>query len=1100
MSLTAHRIIQYSIIILFCIIAGGGYWYWQNARASQTLSNDKPSWVAPLTNSLSLSAGSGKPTYSRADGADRRATVTDFAGLIIPVKQNEARFEGARRVENLLTYSEAFDNGVWVTGGISTTANATVAPDGTSTADNLIFPASAQTNKGQAVSVLAGHTYAFSIWLKSPVAGKTIQISFENCGSGGVGCGYFVTNLSTQWQRHTRTVTMGTSTSFNVLLYNFTGDNGGAGVTVNAWGAQLEDVTGQTNQNPSEYVSTNVKTSAPYHGAGVDQVRYFSTQNGNTVASNIVTEATGTAISDATLHGYVSEGTRTNLALQSEDLSASPWSLGPGASTVSVNSTVAPSGAQVADKLIPNTQNTYHYISFPTTVVSATVYTYSVYVKAAGYNYVLINSATGNSLGGNSGPIIDLTNGTKAGYYVYDNPTTITNIGNGWYRVSIKITTSGTTLKMDHNVLPTSSVATSVGNGTSGIYLWGAQLEAGDFASSYIPTTSTTVTRASDILTYPTNKNINVSQGSVYVEELLQGFTGLVQQTLTLNDGTANNRLLIRGSNTSSDAIVVSTVNGSNGLAGTNRTIGVPMKRAVAYSPTFFKLFDTNALKGTDADGVQLGATTNQIEIGQRGGMEHLFGTVKNVKIWKKALSDTQLTEMTSANSVIANSTTQATTIKAPDNTGLVGYWSFEEGTGTTTENASPKGKNTGTLTNGPTWTSGKVGKALSFDGTDDYVQGSIPSSTFSNDWTVTAWFNHRATTTWGAIFSNSVGTNNTMIMTMRNATTQFGIMRVGSAETGVYVDLGANHFNKWILGVIKKEGSTLTVYAYKDGQLQTATGALSWTLNTDNEFYIGRHYASATHIFNGLIDEVRVYNKALSAGEIQALYNGSEASHTTINVNQNDKLTNGLVGLWSFNGPDVSGTTAFDRSGQGNNGTLTNGPKVTQGKVGQALKFDGTDDYVNTGSTFSSLTSTFTISTWVNPGASQTTYAEIFGNHTGYRGLVLQQNVANTNQYYFAYGDGSAWRYSSNFTLTANRWQHIVAIKDASSTTVYVNGVVVATGSSATSVAPSPDSLRFGRGYVPQSRCWKGSMDEFRIYNRVLSAGEVQALYNLGR
>src|SRR3989344_5449775 len=61
--------------------------------------------------------------------------------------------------------------------------------------------------------------------------------------------------------------------------------------------------------------------------------------------------------------------------------------------------------------------------------------------------------------------------------------------------------------------------------------------------------------------------------------------------------------------------------------------------------------------------------------------------------------------------------------------------------------------------------------------------------------------------------------------------------------------------------------------------------------------------------------------------------------------------LTDGLVGYWSFNAPDMAADAAFDKSGQDNKGTLTNGPTRTEGKIGQALSFDGVDDYVNVGS-----------------------------------------------------------------------------------------------------------------------------------------------------
>jgi len=81
--------------------------------------------------------------------------------------------------------------------------------------------------------------------------------------------------------------------------------------------AQLELVEGQSNQNPSEYVSSDV-LSAPFHGANVDSVKYFTTENGNTVTSNIVTEATGADISDAILKGALLEELRTNLFLNAD--------------------------------------------------------------------------------------------------------------------------------------------------------------------------------------------------------------------------------------------------------------------------------------------------------------------------------------------------------------------------------------------------------------------------------------------------------------------------------------------------------------------------------------------------------------------------------------------------------------------------------------------------------------------------------------------------------------------------------------------------------------------------------------------------------------
>ena len=134
------RVFQWIIIILVLTALGGGYWYWKNARAGQTVavgsSSDRADFEAPLKTNLELAAGSGIATYARADGADGYATVTDFEGIIRPVKSGEARFVGARRVENTFSSSQAFDNAYWFKLDSATaTANQAVAPDGTMTAD-----------------------------------------------------------------------------------------------------------------------------------------------------------------------------------------------------------------------------------------------------------------------------------------------------------------------------------------------------------------------------------------------------------------------------------------------------------------------------------------------------------------------------------------------------------------------------------------------------------------------------------------------------------------------------------------------------------------------------------------------------------------------------------------------------------------------------------------------------------------------------------------------------------------------------------------------------------------------------------------------------
>lgn len=190
---------------------------------------------------------------------------------------------------------------------------------------------------------------------------------------------------------------------------------------------------------------------------------------------------------------------------------------------------------------------------------------------------------------------------------------------------------------------------------------------------------------------------------------------------------------------------------------------------------------------------------------------------------------------------------------------------------------------NNGTLTNGPVFTLGNGG-SLSFDGTDDNVLGTIPSSTFSGAHTICCWFYRRTVTEWSGLFSNNVNTTSCSIFTFIGTSNFLGANQAGVNGTAIAVDLGADHLNKWIYAVITYAGSTngsvVNVYAYKDGSLLTATGSLYWNLSTSSSYYVGRHWAAALQILNGFIPQVSIYNRALTAAEIQQNFNATRGRY----------------------------------------------------------------------------------------------------------------------------------------------------------------------------------------------------------------------------
>ena len=219
---------------------------------------------------------------------------------------------------------------------------------------------------------------------------------------------------------------------------------------------------------------------------------------------------------------------------------------------------------------------------------------------------------------------------------------------------------------------------------------------------------------------------------------------------------------------------------------------------------------------------------------------------------------------------------------------------------------------------------------------------------------------------------------------------------------------------------------------------------------------------------FNDDIDgEIRSGTWDIGADEYVAAAAESEKS-TQINTPITDKFTSGLVGYWTFNGADIdwSTNTAYDRSGQDNNGTIY-GAKPAIGKVGQALKFDGVDDYVDIGA---GPTGVKTIAFWVYPE----TTTEYFVNLVSDTDYIWANNGAVTATGLTSptiYVDGVV----SN-TIIANKWQYIVV---------------------ATDTAEDVNNLDIGR--TQDTNYLQGKMDEVRLYNRVLSANEILDLYRVG-
>jgi hypothetical protein len=181
----------------------------------------------------------------------------------------------------------------------------------------------------------------------------------------------------------------------------------------------------------------------------------------------------------------------TNLVTYSEQFDNGAWS--KSGVTVTANDTTSPDGTQNADKVVENTANSSHGCYQGATVTNGIPYTWSGFIKAGERTKVRLyaesSSAPYVSFNLSDGTITN-TSGSITG--------SIENFGNGWYRCIATTTTTGTTAYFNINALDASGNISYTGDGTSGFYIWGAQIEASSYPTSYIPTTSASATRVAD--------------------------------------------------------------------------------------------------------------------------------------------------------------------------------------------------------------------------------------------------------------------------------------------------------------------------------------------------------------------------------------------------------------------------------------------------------------------------------------------------------------------------------------------------------------------------------------------------------------------------
>jgi len=323
----------------------------------------------------------------------------------------------------------------------------------------------------------------------------------------------------------------------------------------------------------------------------------------------------------------------------SESFDNAAWTKGSG-NTITANITTDPFGGSGADRL-----NTISSIQNFTSALDAIVgsKTISIYAKAGTNRYLW---AYGGSTNNNYGVLFDLQNGVVTTTNLQGSPTgtsnSITSAGNEWYRCSITATSTGVTAAPIIFLATGQGLAGYTGDGVSGVFAHGLQIEAGAFASSYIPTTTVSVPRNADVLTYPVSGNISNTTGSLYCEAYINAFEA--SGSALVGDTVLNRQFPVITS-----LGRLQTFDGTNAGTSSNTTTAVrtAFKAAVAWGTSIGAAVGGTVSNGSTTFDGNLDLTA--IAIGNTATTSlQLFGTIRNVRIYSTQLSASQLQALTS--------------------------------------------------------------------------------------------------------------------------------------------------------------------------------------------------------------------------------------------------------------------------------------------------------------------------------------------------------------------------------------------------------------------------------------------------------------------
>jgi len=419
---------------------------------------------------------------------------------------------------------------------------------------------------------------------------------------------------------------------------------------------------------------------------------------------------------------------------------------------------------------------------------------------------------------------------------------------------------------------------------------------------------------------------------------------------------------------------------------------------------------------------------------------------------------------------------------------GLVGYWKMDESSGNSSDSSGNGNSiNLGVSGSAPTYAAGKFGNNLSFDGTDDYsyVADKDLWDFAGKNVTVAFWF--KANVTQSTIYPTLIhhyagGASPTGWSWQFSSSTNK--VSFGHAGTNGISLPSTNTYNDatWHHATVVLDNSSSVATLFIDGQ-KDGSDSFSGLIDLDKSLEIGGR-VSDVYAFGGMIDEIRIYHRALSPSEVRDLYNWAP----------------GPVAYYDFE--DGSGDTVSDKSGNGIGGTWNGtGSHWTTGKFGKAGNFNGSDDWISTNTSPNLQIQQHTLSAWIN--------SKIFDVAGDYNGIVEIDSGTDIKARLMTYGNTATIRYNPSYSdnidafadinsLSPNTWYYVTGTWDGTTARIYLNGVEVDSDPFSGPITYATAHVQIGKN-KNMDRYWDGLIDEVRIYNYARTPKQIVEDMNAG-